>query len=153
MNRPREGDFDMRATVLALALLFAGAAFADTTPPANAAAHQAQMMADLATLLDLTEAQKPQVQSILQAQHTQMQAQHAQIKQLFEQAKASGTKPDFSQIKALHQQLEQETITKLTPVLNASQLAKFQILMKMHHPHFRHGHGPGGTPAGEAPAG
>ena len=122
----------MRATVLALALVFAGAVFADATQPANAAAHQAQMMADLATLLDLTDAQKPQVQTILQAEHTQMQAQHAQVKQLFEQAKASGTKPDFSQIKALHQQLEQETITKLTPVLSANQLAKFQILMKMH---------------------
>ena|SRR5579863_1093635 len=145
----------MRATVLALALVFAGAAFADTPPPANAAAHQAQMMADLATLLDLTDAQKPQVQSILQAEHTQMQAQHAQIKQLFEQAKASGTKPDFSQIEALHQQVEQETITKLTPVLSANQLAKFQILMKMHHPHFHHGHGPGGAPPSDAmpPAG
>jgi Spy/CpxP family protein refolding chaperone len=140
----------MRATVLALALVFAGAALADTPPPANAADHQAQMMADLATLLDLTDAQKPQVQSILQAQHTQMQAQHAQIKQLFEQAKASGTKPDFSQIKALHQQLEQETITKLTPVLTANQLAKFAVLQKMHHPHFHHGHGPGGAPANDA---
>lgn len=141
----------MRATVLALALVFAGAAFADTAPPANAAAHQAQMMADLATLLDLTDVQKPQVQTILQAEHAQMQAQHAQVKQLFEQAKASGTKPDFSQIKALHQQLEQDTLTKLTPVLSANQLAKFQILMKMHHPHFHHGHGPGGTPPSDAP--
>jgi cytochrome c556 len=140
----------MRATVLALALLVASAAFADNTPPANAAAHQAQMMADLTTLLDLTAAQQPQVQSILQAQHAAMQAQHAQVKQLFEQAKASGTKPDFSQIKALHEQLEQETIAKLTPVLNSSQLAKFQVLQKMHHPHFRHGHGPGGTPPGDA---
>ena len=140
----------MRATVLALALVLAGAAFADTTPPANAAAHQAQMMADLATLLDLTDAQKPQVQTILEAEHAQMQAQHAQIKQLFEQAKASGTKPDFSQIKALHQQVEQETITKLTPVLSATQRAKFQILQKMHHPHFRHGRGPGGAPPSDA---
>jgi cytochrome c556 len=140
----------MRATVLALALLVASAAFADNTPPANAAANQAQMMADLTTLLDLTAAQQPQVQSILQAQHAAMQAQHAQVKQLFEQAKASGTKPDFSQIKALHEQLEQETIAKLTPVLNSSQLAKFQVLQKMHHPHFRHGHGPGGTPPGDA---
>jgi Spy/CpxP family protein refolding chaperone len=131
----------MRATVLALALLFAGAASAQTPPPANAAAHQAQMMNDLATLLDLTPTQKPQVQAILQEEHTQMQAQHAQIKELFEQAKASGIKPDFTQIKAMHQQLEQETVTKLTPVLSPTQLAKFQILAKMHHGHFRH-HGP-----------
>lgn len=142
----------MRATVLALALMCAGAAFAQTPPnPAQAAARQAQMMNDLATLLDLTAAQKPQVQTILQQEHTQMQAQHAQIKALFEQAKASGTKPDFTQIKAMHQQLEQETVQQLTPVLNSGQLAKFQILMKMHHPHF-HGHGHGGPPPAEAAA-
>jgi hypothetical protein len=141
----------MRATVLALALMCAGAAFAQAPPnPANAAAHQAQMMNDLATLLDLTAAQKPQVQTILQQEHTQMQAQHAQIKELFAQAKASGTKPDFTQVKAMHQQLQQETIQQLTPVLNSAQLAKFQILMKMHHPHF-HGHGRGGpSPAATA---
>ncbi len=133
----------MKATVLAFALAVAGTAFAQTTTtapsPAKAAAHQAQMMNDLTVLLDLNDTQKPQVQQILAAEHTQMQAQHAQIKQMFEEAKASGTKPDFSQIKALHQQLEQDTIAKLTPVLDASQLAKFQVLMKMHDAHF-HGH-------------
>ena len=142
----------MRATVLALALMCAGAAFAQTPPnPANAAVHQAQMMNDLGTLLDLTPAQKPQVQTILQQEHAQMQAQHAQIKELFEQAKAAGTKPDFTQIKAMHQQLEQQTIAQLTPVLNSTQLAKFQILMKMHHAHF-HGHGHGGPPPAEPAA-
>ncbi|MBS0379739.1 MAG: hypothetical protein JSS29_14760 [Proteobacteria bacterium] len=132
----------MKATVLAFALAVAGTAFAQTTTapaPAKAAAHQAQMMNDLTVLLDLNDTQKPQVQQILAAEHTQMQAQHAQIKQMFEEAKASGTQPDFSQIKALHQQLEQDTIAKLAPVLDASQLAKFQVLMKMHDAHF-HGH-------------
>jgi len=138
----------MRATVLALALLAAGAASAQTTtPPPNAAARQAQMMNNLATLLDLTATQKPQVQAILEEEHTQMQAQHAQIRELFEQAKASGTKPDFSQIKAMHQQIETDTITKLTPVLDATQLAKFQVLQKMHHPHFHGHHGPPPTSA------
>jgi hypothetical protein len=139
----------MRATLLVLALLVAavprrraGAA------PATAANHEARMMNDPATLLDLSAAQRPQVQSILQEKHTQMQQQHAQMKEAFEQAKAAGTKPDFSQIKAQHQQLEQQTIQKLTPVLSAAQLQKFQILMKMHHAHFHH-HGP---PAGEEPA-
>jgi hypothetical protein len=130
----------MRATVLALALVCAGAAFAQTPPPANAAAHQAQMMEDLTTLLDLTATQKPQVQAILQEEH-------AQMKQAFEQAKASVTKPDRSQMQALHQQLQQDTIQKLTPVLTSAQLAKFQIVMKMHHAHM-HGHGP---PPGAAP--
>ena len=125
----------MRATVLALALLCAGAAFAQTPPaPANAAAHQAQRMNDLATLLDLTPTQKASVQAILEQEH-------AQMKQAFEQAKASGTKPDFTQMKALHQQIQADTIQKLTPVLNSAQMAKFQIVMKNMHPHFHH-HGP-----------
>lgn len=125
----------MRATVLALALLCAGAAFAQTPPaPANAAAHQAQRMNDLATLLDLTATQKASVQAILEQEH-------AQMKQAFEQAKASGTKPDFTQMKALHQQIQADTIQKLTPVLNSAQMAKFQIVMKNMHPHFHH-HGP-----------
>lgn len=125
----------MRATVLALALLCAGAAFAQTPPaPANAAAHQAQRMNDLATLLDLTPTQKASVQAILEQEH-------AQMKQAFEQAKASGTKPDFTQMKALHQQIQADTIQKLTPVLNSAQMAKFQIVMKNMHPRFHH-HGP-----------
>jgi len=138
----------MRATVLALALMCAGAAFAHSPPdPATMAAHQAEMMNDLATLLDLTATQKAQVQTILDEEHAQMQAQHAQMKQQFDAAKASGSKPDFSQMKAMHEQLEQDTITKLTPVLNSSQLTKFQILMKMHHAHFHHGPPPSAADA------
>ncbi|HTD30685.1 MAG TPA: hypothetical protein VK650_03935 [Steroidobacteraceae bacterium] len=91
-------------------------------------------MNDLATLLDLTPTQKASVQAILEQEH-------AQMKQAFEQAKASGTKPDFTQMKALHQQIQADTIQKLTPVLNSAQMAKFQIVMKNMHPHFHH-HGP-----------
>ncbi len=131
----------MRATVLALALLCAGAALAQTPAPADAAAHQAQRMNDLATLLDLNATQKTQVQAILQEEH-------ASMKEAFEQAKASGTKPDFTQMKALHQQIQAETIQKLTPVLNSTQLAKFQIVMKNMHPHFHHR----GPPPSDAPA-
>jgi hypothetical protein len=142
----------MRATFLALALLAAGAAGAQApaAAPANAAAHEARMMADLTTLLDLTPAQQPQVQAILQAQHAQMEQEHAQMKQSFEAAKAAGTKPDFSQMKAQHEQLEQQTVQKLTPVLNSSQLAKFQVLQKMmmHHGHMHHR----GPPPADAPA-
>jgi Spy/CpxP family protein refolding chaperone len=124
----------MKATVLALALLCAGVASAQTSAPPSPAAREAQHMNDLATLLDLTDAQKAQVQPILEAEH-------AQMKQAFEQAKASGTKPDFAQMKALHQQVQQETLQKLTPVLSALQLKKLQILTShMHgHPHFHKG--------------
>jgi Spy/CpxP family protein refolding chaperone len=131
----------MRATVLALALLCAGAALAQAPAPADAAAHQAQRMDDLATLLDLNATQKTQVQAILQEEH-------ASMKEAFEQAKASGTKPDFTQMKALHEQIQAETIQKLTPVLTSTQLAKFQIVMKNMHPHFHHR----GPPPSEAPA-
>jgi hypothetical protein len=132
----------MKATVLTLALLCAGAAFAQTSPSANtssntsSASREARHMDDLATLLDLTNAQKAQVQSILEAEH-------AQMKQAFEQAKSSGTKPDWQQMKALHQQIQQDTLQKLTPVLSASQLKKFQILSKRMHPRFHRGGGSG----------
>jgi hypothetical protein len=134
----------MKAPVFALALLFAGAAFAQSPPAApNAAAHQAKMMDNLAVLLDLTPAQKTQVQAILQEEH-------AKAKAAFEQAKASGSKPDFTQMKAMHQQLQQETVQKLTPVLSETQLQKFQVLSEMHHAHFHHG-GPAPAEPGSAP--
>jgi hypothetical protein len=135
----------MKASVLTLALLCAGAVFAQA--PAPEAVHAARHMDDLATLLDLTDVQKAQVQAILQEQH-------AKMRQSFEQARASGTKPDAAQMHALHQQLQQETLQKLTPVLSAVQLKKFQILsQRMHgmHGHFVHG-GPGrGAAEGAAP--
>jgi Spy/CpxP family protein refolding chaperone len=135
----------MKATVMALALACSGVAFAaDTTTtsaPPNAAAHEARHMADLATLLDLTDAQKAQVQSVLEAEHAKMKA-------AFEQAKSSGTKPDFASMKALHQQVEAETLQKLQPVLSALQLKKFQVLQQEHHHfHGHHGPPPSGAPA------
>jgi hypothetical protein len=130
----------MKATFLTLALLCAGAAFAQTPPPNAAAA--ARHMDDLATLLDLSDAQKPQVQAILQEEHAKMKAS-------FEQAKASGTRPDWQQMKALHQQVQQETLQKLSPVLSATQLKKFQIIQQQMHGHMgRHmPHGEGQAPA------
>jgi len=130
----------MKASVLALALLCASPVFAQNSPAA--AAREAQHMENLATLLDLTDAQKPQVQAILQEEHAKMKA-------AFEQAKAAGTKPDWQQMKALHQQIQQETLQKLTPVLSATQMKKFQIIAQAMH---SHGHfGQGGAPAGAAP--
>ena len=130
----------MKATVLTLALLCAGAAFAQTPPPNAAGA--ARHMDDLATLLDLSDAQKGQVQAILQEEHAKMKAS-------FEQAKASGTHPDWQQMKALHQQVQQETLQKLSPVLSATQLKKFQIIQQEMHAHMgRHmAHDEGQAPA------
>jgi hypothetical protein len=138
----------MKATVLTLALLCAGSALAQTSPSANATpntSREARHMEDLATLLDLTDAQRVQVQSVLEAQH-------AKMKQAFEQARASGTRPDWQQMKALHQQLQQETLQKLSPVLSASQLKKFQILSQRMHPRFGHGPNHGSLPGEESAA-
>ena len=131
----------MRTSVIALTLLLAGTAFAQSpAAPATKAARGTQMMDNLTVLLDLTDAQRPQVQSILEEQHAEMKA-------AFEQAKASGTKPDFTQMKAQHAQMEAETLQKLSPVLSATQLKKFQVLEKMEHHHFHHrGPPPGATP-------
>ena len=132
----------MKATVLALALLCAGAAFAQT-PPAATPPMAAKHMDNLATLLDLTDAQKAQVQTILQEEH-------AKMKTAFEQAHASGAQPDWQQMKALHQQIQQETLQKLTPVLSASQLKKFQIISEAMHHHGMH-HPPAGGAAATTP--
>jgi Spy/CpxP family protein refolding chaperone len=140
----------MKATVLALALACSGVAFAaDSTTSSsaspNAAAREAQHMTNLATLLDLTDAQKAKVQTILEAEHAKMKA-------AFEQARASGTKPDFAQMKATHQQLETETLQQLQPVLSALQLKKFQTLQQMHRPHFHHRPPAGASPSSSSPA-
>jgi len=124
----------MKASIVAVAaLLCAGAVFAAETPPAAPAA-AASHMDNLATLLDLTDAQKAQVQTVLQQEH-------AKMKESFEQAKASGTKPDWQQMKAVHQQIQQETLQKLQPVLSATQLKKFQIIQQAMHGHHHFGHG------------
>ena len=133
----------MKATVMTIALLCAGAAFAQTSPPpAPHAAEAARLLDDLATLLELTDAQRAQVQSILQEQH-------AKMKESFEQAKASGSKPDWQQMKALHEQLQQETLQKLAPVLSATQMKKFEIIQQSMHAHMGHhmAHGQAGATA------
>ena len=127
----------MRATVLALTALWAGALFAQAPP--DHAAH----VDKLATLLDLTDAQKTQVQAVLQEEHAKIKAAH-------EQALASGTKPDLQQMQALHQQIQQETLQKLAPVLSEAQLKKFQTLQEMHGEMMHH-HGHGAPPGGAAP--
>ena len=124
----------MKASVLALAALWAGAALAGGPGGGNPGSH----MANLALLLDLTDAQKPQVQTILQGEHAQMKA-------LFEQTKAAGGKPDFQALHAAGQQIQQDTLTRLSGVLSPVQLQKFQALQQMHHGFGHHGP-PGGAP-------
>jgi len=96
----------------------------------------AQHMANLAVLLDLTDEQKPQVAAVLQQEHEKVRAQ-------FEQAKASGTRPSFEQMKALHEQIQQDAVTQLSAVLNQSQLQKFKVLLQERASAFPGGHPPG----------
>lgn len=126
----------MKASVAALAALWACAAVAQS--PQGPAAES--RMENLATLLDLSDAQKPQVQAILQGAHTQM-------RQLFEQTRAAGGKPDFQAMHAAHQQIRQDTLQKLSAVLSPTQLKKFQALEQMHaHGFAHHGLPPGAPP-------
>ena len=129
----------MKTTLLAMAVLWAGVAVAQAPagpPPGGPGPgfhHEtpAERLDHLAILLDLTDEQKAQVQAVLQEEHSQMKALH-------EQAQASGQKPSFEQMKAQHQQMQQATLTKLTPILSPTQLKKFQILMEHRGPGGRH---------------
>jgi Spy/CpxP family protein refolding chaperone len=127
----------MKITSAAVLVLWMGAAIAQAPDspagggpgPGPGFRHEspAQRMDNLATLLDLTDEQKAQVQTILEEQHAKMKAQRDAMQ-------ASGQKPTFEQMKAEHEQLRQETLTKLTPVLSPAQLKKFQILMQERGP-------------------
>lgn len=126
----------IKASVVALAVLWAGAALAQNPVAGNHASH----MESLAVLLDLTDAQKPQVQTILQGEHAQMRA-------LIEQAKAGGGNPDFQALHAARTQIKQDAFTKLSGVLSPVQLKKFQTLQQMHGHGFGHRGPAGGAPA------
>jgi hypothetical protein len=130
----------MKATAVALAALWAGAALAQNPGGGSHASH----MESLTILLDLTDAQKPQVQTILQGAHAQMRA-------LFAQAKAAGGQPDYQALHAARTQIKQDTLAKLSGVLSAVQLKKFQTLQQMHAHGFGHRGPPGGAPAAVPP--
>jgi Spy/CpxP family protein refolding chaperone len=120
----------MKISSAAVLVLWMGAAIAQAPDspggggPRQGFRHEsaAERMDHLATLLDLTDAQKAQVQTILDDQHAKMKAQR-------DATQASGQKPTFEQMKTEHEQLQQETLAKLTPVLSPAQLKKFQVLM------------------------
>jgi Spy/CpxP family protein refolding chaperone len=129
----------IKASLVAVAALWAGAVLAQS--PAAGPRSPASHLEKLAILLDLTDAQKPQVATILEGQHAQMKA-------LIEQAKAAGGQPDFQALRAAHQQISQDTLAKLSGVLTPAQLKKFQTLQQMHARGFgHHGPPPGGAPA------
>jgi len=113
----------MKARFFALILFCAtGIALAQTPPDRPPGPPNAEHQLDrLTTLLDLTDTQKAQVKTILDARHARMKAQ-------FQTAQASGTKPTFEEMRAARQQLHAETVQQLTPVLTPAQLKKFEPL-------------------------
>ena len=80
----------------------------------------------MAILLDLNDAQKTQVQQIFEEQHEKMKAAH-------DQAHSAGTKPSREERQKFHEELKQDTTTKLQAVLSADQMKKFAALTDRHH--------------------
>jgi hypothetical protein len=137
----------MKVSALALVLLCTTGVIYGQSPPSPPDPPNAEhRMERLATLLDLTDEQKAQVKSILDAEHAKMKAQ-------MQAARASGTRPTFEQMQAAREQLKADTVQQLTPVLNATQLKKFEVLMEDERGpgHGWRGHGPHGS-SGNAPA-
>ncbi len=116
-----------KVTLLALAWLASGVALAQApaAPPSDT-----DRMDRMALLLDLDDSQKVQVEQVLKEQHEQMRAAR-------EAARASGERPSRDQMKAQHEQSQQELHTKLSGILNETQLKKFDALRE------GRGHGPG----------
>jgi len=77
-------------------------------------------MERLAVLLDLTPAQRQQVQSILSDEHAKMKTAMQQVEQAMKQARAA------------HEAVRKETEQKLAGVLSPTQMKKLQLLMPEH---------------------
>ncbi len=75
----------------------------------------------MATLLDLNDSQKAEVQKIFDEQHEKMKAQ-------FEQAQSSGTRPTREERARFHDEMKQEINTRLQAVLSPEQMKKFAAL-------------------------
>jgi hypothetical protein len=121
-----------KVTLLALAWLASGVAFAADAPAtAPKPGMRGPDMDRMALLLDLDAYQKTEVEKILNAQHDEMRAK-------FEANKASGAaRPSRDEMKAAREQSKQELHTKLSSVLNETQMKKFDAL---------HERGPGPGP-------
>lgn len=112
-----------KVTLLALAWLASGVALAE--PPASPPGPDMDRMA---LLLDLDAYQKTEVEKVLKEQHEQMRA-------AFEAARASGAeRPSREEMKAKHDQYNQELHTKLSGILNETQLKKFDALQEHRGP-------------------
>jgi Spy/CpxP family protein refolding chaperone len=106
-----------RVALIAAAMLASAVALAhpDHGPPGPD-------MDRMATLLDLNDSQKAEVQKIFDEQHEKMKAAH-------DQAQSSGTKPTREDRAKFHDEMKQDMNTKLQAVLTPDQMKKFEALM------------------------
>jgi periplasmic protein CpxP/Spy len=116
-------------TLALAAWLATGLALADPHSD-HGGPHHGPDMERMATLLDLNDSQKTAVQDILEQQHEKIRAAH-------EERKTSGTRPTREEMTKEHEQLKQDTMTKLQSVLTPEQIKKFEALTdhsSRHHP-------------------
>jgi periplasmic protein CpxP/Spy len=90
----------------------------------------------MATLLDLNDSQKAEVQKIFDEHHEKMKAVH-------EQAESSGTRPTREERAKFHEEMKQDINTKLQAVLSPEQMKKFEALMDRPHGEGHRWHGDG----------
>ncbi|HEY7639790.1 MAG TPA: hypothetical protein VH814_08705 [Steroidobacteraceae bacterium] len=120
-----------RVALIAAAMLASAVALAhpDHGPPGPD-------MDRMATLLDLNDSQKAEVQKIFEEQHEKLKAAH-------DQAQSAGSKPTREERAKFHDEMKQDLDSKLQAVLSPEQMKKFAALMD--HPrgagHRWHGDG------------
>jgi hypothetical protein len=114
-----------KVTLLAIAWLASGVAFAaDSAPAPRGHGMRGPDMDRMALLLDLDTYQKSELEKIFKEHREQQRAR-------FEAAKASGTRPSREEMKTLHEQSRQELNAKLGNVLNETQMKKLEALREM----------------------
>ena len=120
-----------RSVVMVAMLALAGATLAQepASPPSqwhgghqgNEAEWRQKMeqrrMERLAVLLDLTAAQRQQVQAILSDEHAKMRTAMQQVEQAMKQARAA------------HEAVHRDTVQRLSSVLTPAQMKKLEVLM------------------------
>jgi hypothetical protein len=115
-----------QVTLLALAWLTSSVALAETPATGAPGPDSSARMDRMALLLDLDAYQKTEVEKILKEHHEQRRSE-------FEAARASGTRPTREEMEAKREQSKQELHTKLSGVLNETQLKKFDALHDGRH--------------------
>jgi Spy/CpxP family protein refolding chaperone len=106
-------------------------------PPAGGPPDPQARMAQLAKDLSLTDAQKPQFQTILDEEHANLMA-------AFKTEKEQNVDPQAAH--ANHQKIEDAAMAKLKPVLNEDQFKKYQGIVEA-EAYARHHRAPPTPPA------